>query len=141
IRSDPGDDVAWAALADCLEEAGEPDRAELVRLREWLRQASFDHPRRKERETRMQELLAAGVPPEGPRLLVRLAKRVALELSLIPPGCFLMGSPEDELERSADEGPRHRVTLTKGFWLGAHPVTQAQWKALMGHNPSRFKKN
>ena len=55
-----------------------------------------------------------------------------------PPGTFLMGSPPSEAERSDDE-TQHRVTLTRGFHLGIHPVTQAQWQAVMGNNPSNFK--
>jgi formylglycine-generating enzyme required for sulfatase activity len=54
----------------------------------------------------------------------------------IPPGTFLMGSPPSELGRSQDEGPQHEVTLTQGYWLGATPVTQALWLAVMGNNPS-----
>lgn len=55
----------------------------------------------------------------------------------IPPGTFLMGSPEDEPERFDDE-TQHEVTLTRGFWLGETTVTQALWQALAGENPSRF---
>jgi formylglycine-generating enzyme required for sulfatase activity len=53
----------------------------------------------------------------------------------IPPGTFLMGSPANEPERRDDE-TQHKVTLTKGFHLGVHQVTQAQWQAVMGGNPS-----
>jgi formylglycine-generating enzyme required for sulfatase activity len=56
----------------------------------------------------------------------------------IPPGTFLMGSPETELGRWDDEGPQHEVTLTRGYWLGETPVTQALWVAVMGENPSYF---
>ena len=55
-----------------------------------------------------------------------------------PPGTFLMGSPPSEESRFDDE-TQHRVTLTRGFHLGIHPVTQAQWQAVMGDNPSHFK--
>jgi len=56
----------------------------------------------------------------------------------IRPGTYLRGSPEDEAGRWDDEGPQHEVTLTRGFWLGDTPVTQALWEAVMGGNPSRF---
>jgi formylglycine-generating enzyme required for sulfatase activity len=65
----------------------------------------------------------------------------------IPPGRFWMGSPEDELGRYVDEGPRHRVTITKGFWMGDTPVTQEFWRAVvlaggqstnLKADPSRF---
>jgi formylglycine-generating enzyme required for sulfatase activity len=56
----------------------------------------------------------------------------------IPPGTFLMGSPPDEAEREDNE-TQHHVTLTEGFYLGIHPVTQAQWQAVMGNNPSNFQ--
>jgi formylglycine-generating enzyme required for sulfatase activity len=57
----------------------------------------------------------------------------------IPPGTFLMGSPNDEAGRYDAEGPRHRVTISAGFWLFDTPCTQALWSAVMGDNPSRFK--
>jgi formylglycine-generating enzyme required for sulfatase activity len=56
----------------------------------------------------------------------------------IGPGTFMMGSPEDEPERSSDE-TLHQVTLTRGFWLGATACTQSMWEAVMGDNPSYFK--
>jgi formylglycine-generating enzyme required for sulfatase activity len=60
-------------------------------------------------------------------------------LRWIPPGTFLMGSPQDEPGRSEDEGPRHEVTITNGFWLFDTPCTQALWQAVMGENPSYFQ--
>ena len=57
----------------------------------------------------------------------------------IPPGTGWLGSPEAEAGRWDDEGPRHRVTWTRGYWLGDTPVTQALWERVMGSNPSRFK--
>ena len=57
----------------------------------------------------------------------------------IPPGRFQMGSPDFETERESDEGPVHSVTISRGFWLGETPVTQAQWIAVTGENPSQFK--
>jgi formylglycine-generating enzyme required for sulfatase activity len=58
----------------------------------------------------------------------------------IPPGRFLMGSPEDEPGRFGDEGPQHEVTIARGFWLADTLCTQALWQAVMGDdNPSEFK--
>ena len=62
-----------------------------------------------------------------------------LEMAYIRPGTFTMGSPDWEGGRFDDESPQTRVTLTKGYWLGKTEVTQAQWEALMGNNPSNFK--
>jgi formylglycine-generating enzyme required for sulfatase activity/nucleoside phosphorylase len=56
----------------------------------------------------------------------------------IPPGTFLMGSPSSEAGHRDREGPQHEVTLTRGYWLGETPVTQALWVAVIGDNPSRF---
>jgi len=55
----------------------------------------------------------------------------------IVPGTFLMGSPEDELERDGDE-TQHQVTLSKGYWLADTACTQALWVAVMGENSSHF---
>jgi formylglycine-generating enzyme required for sulfatase activity len=56
----------------------------------------------------------------------------------IPPGTFVMGSPSSEEERWNDE-VQHTVTLAQGFWLSDHEVTQAEYQAVMGNNPSSFK--
>ena len=63
---------------------------------------------------------------------------VSLPLVRIPAGEFVMGSPDAEQGRSSDEGPQHRVRLRE-FWMGQTPITQAQWRAVMGTNPSRFQ--
>ncbi|MBF0146321.1 MAG: formylglycine-generating enzyme family protein [Magnetococcales bacterium] len=64
---------------------------------------------------------------------------VRQRLRWIPPGRFWMGSPEDEPGRYKNEGPRHEVTIEKGYWLFDTPCTQALWQAVMDDNPSRFK--
>ncbi len=61
-----------------------------------------------------------------------------LTLRYIPPGSFLMGSPDSEPKRFSNE-LQHAVTLTQGFWLGETAVTQALWQVVMGDNPSYFK--
>ena len=72
---------------------------------------------------------------EGENRIIPLADKVDLEMIWIKPGTFTMGSPEDELGRFDDE-VQHQVTLTRGYWLGKYEVTQAQYKAVMGTNPS-----
>jgi formylglycine-generating enzyme required for sulfatase activity len=57
----------------------------------------------------------------------------------IPPGNFLMGSPDHEQGRYADEDPLHKVMISHGFWLGDTACTQALWQAIMGNNPSMLK--
>ena len=61
-----------------------------------------------------------------------------IEMVWIQPGTFLMGSPEDEPGHYFDE-TQHEVTLTKGFYLGKFLVTQEQYQAVIGTNPSYFK--
>ncbi len=67
-----------------------------------------------------------------------LGNGIFLEMVKIPGGSFLMGSPENELERSDDESPQHKVTIQQ-FFMGKFQVTQEQYQAIMGENPSRFK--
>jgi len=64
---------------------------------------------------------------------------VGMKFVWIPPGSFMMGSPKEEEGRMDDE-VQHKVTLTKGFYMGVHLVTQEQWQAVMGNNPSFFGK-
>ncbi len=63
---------------------------------------------------------------------------VRQQLRWIPPGTFMMGSPEGEAERSSSE-TQHQVTLSQGFWLADTTCTQALWQAVMGENPSHFR--
>ena len=56
----------------------------------------------------------------------------------MPPGRFLMGSPEDEHDRDNDE-LQHEVMLSRGFWLAETACTQALWRAVMEKNPSQFQ--
>lgn len=74
-------------------------------------------------------------PKEGDAFKV---PRLSLEMLWCPPGTFYIGSPEDEESRDLDEGLR-KVTLTQGFWLGKHEVTQVQWERIMDDNPSYFQ--
>lgn len=74
----------------------------------------------------------------GDKFEIALPSGVPMTFAWCPPGTFRMGSPESEPEREENEA-QHTVTLTKGFYMGVHPVTQAQWEAVMGSNPSHFK--
>ncbi len=59
---------------------------------------------------------------------VDLGDGVTMELTLIPPGTFIMGSPAAEQGRSDDEGPAHEVELTRPFWMGKFEVTRGQFR-------------
>jgi formylglycine-generating enzyme required for sulfatase activity/serine/threonine protein kinase len=78
-------------------------------------------------------------PAAGQDAELELPGGVKLELVWIAPGEFVMGSAANEAGRYNDEGPQTRVRLTKGYWLGTMPVTQEQWQAIMGSNPSNRK--
>lgn len=69
---------------------------------------------------------------------VDLGSGIEMVMVAIPPGEFTMGSPEDEEGRSSSEGPQHQVQISYWFFMGKFEVTQAQWRALMGTNPSEF---
>ncbi len=62
---------------------------------------------------------------------------LGMTFKYIPPGTFTMGSPTDEPGRDSDE-TQHQVTLTQGYYLQTTEITQGQWKAVMGSNPSSF---
>ncbi len=71
---------------------------------------------------------------------VEVTNSIGMELRLIPPGEFMMGSPETEQGRRDSEGPRHRVQITNPFYLGSYEVTQAEYEHVMDRNPSRFRR-
>ena len=61
-----------------------------------------------------------------------------LEMVYIPGGTFMMGSPENEEERSDNEGPQHNVTVSP-FFMGKYPVTQGQWRAIASQTNLKVK--
>ena len=80
-----------------------------------------------------------------------LISSIGLKLVRIEPGSFQMGSTKEQIDQLLrlfpdskrewfdDEQPQHPVKITRPFFLGTHPVTQGQYKAIMGSNPSHFK--
>ncbi|MBY0227820.1 MAG: SUMF1/EgtB/PvdO family nonheme iron enzyme [Gemmataceae bacterium] len=134
LAETPEDDLLWLAVADCLEEQGETPRAELVRSHRSLR-GMEEGQKREAVEERVRGLVNGGVVPCVPERV----NSIGMRFVLIPPGSFWMGSPEDEADRSGDE-TRRRVTLTRPFWMGVFPVTQGQYEAVTGENPSWFSK-
>ena len=77
-------------------------------------------------------------PKTGDTKTFTLPGGVKMEMVYVAPGSFTMGSPESEEDRFDNE-TQHRVTLTKGYWLGKYEVTQRQWGSVMGNNPSSSK--
>ena len=107
----------WLLLPSAtVRDDGRAVRTELVRLRLWA--------------TPKLETPGAWLEPLG--------EGVALTMVTIPPGRLVMGSPPDEPERRDNEGPQHLVEL-EGFWMGQTPISQAQWRQVMGTNPSEFQ--
>jgi formylglycine-generating enzyme required for sulfatase activity len=70
---------------------------------------------------------------------MRLKNSLGMEFVWIEPGTFMMGSRWNERGSFLQEHHKHEVTLTRGYYLQTTPVTQGQWKAVMGDNPSGFK--
>jgi formylglycine-generating enzyme required for sulfatase activity len=83
------------------------------------------------------EALGAQVSPS----LTKTNPKDSLTYVWIPPGRFAMGCSALDRECDEDEKPIHRVTITKGFWMGQTAVTQAAYQRVMGNNPSYFKEN
>ncbi len=107
----------------------------MLRLTYTLKDMIEITPERLAMEERMRELiLVEGLEPVVPTY----TNEIGMEFAWIPPGKFLMGSPEDEPEREETE-TRREVTLTKGFWLQTTAVTQLQWEQVEGYNPSQLQ--
>ena len=137
-----------------IQEAGLLNRQNFVpepRVRAASSNSSHDYSPKPVVEKRIEEVL--GMPNDGDKGVepspvvarktgdvktITLPGGETMEMIYVAPGSFMMGSPESEEGRRSDE-KQHRVTLTKGFWLGKYEVTQKQWKSVMGNNPSQFK--
>ena len=83
----------------------------------------------------------AGPAVKTPSSQDSIRSSIGMMLKLIPAGEFLMGSPDDDKDAENDEKPQHRVRITRPFYLGVYEVTQAQYEAVMGNNPSYFSAN
>ena len=70
--------------------------------------------------------------------IVDLGQKTNLEMVVIPGGTFFMGSPQIEGRDRKEERPQHQVKLSS-FCMSKYPITQGQWKIIMGHNPSTFQ--
>src|SRR4051794_27525165 len=118
LHESPGDEVTWLALADWLDDDGQSQRAELVRLVRRLRTLPVmtRTKRRAALEDRVAALLAGGVRPVVPEV----ANSVGMRFALIEPGTFRMGAPTSEAGRRAGE-TAHKVQLTRAFYLGVFP--------------------
>lgn len=64
---------------------------------------------------------------------------IGMDFILVAAGSFTMGTDKNIEDAYEDETPQHRVTISEPFYLGKFEVTQAQWTALMGNNPSKFE--
>ena len=92
-------------------------------------------------------------PQEAQPGIETIANDLDMTFVRIPAGDFWMGASAEQIEalikRYPDDlrawfeaqTPQHRVTISQPFYLGIHPVTQAQWQAVMGGNPGRFEGN
>ncbi|GHU35956.1 hypothetical protein AGMMS50256_31890 [Betaproteobacteria bacterium] len=83
--------------------------------------------------------LTAGVSSAVAQTDKTYTNSIGTEFILIPAGSFTMGADKKFEDASSNETPQHRVTISKPFYLGKYEVTQAEWVAVMGNNPSEFK--
>jgi formylglycine-generating enzyme required for sulfatase activity len=75
-------------------------------------------------------------PANAPAVITTLLGQIPLKL--IPAGEFWMGSPDDDPDACDDEKPRRMVEIRRAFCLGVTPLTQGQYEAVLGTNPSHF---
>ncbi len=143
----------WWELAE--REEGTRRKQLLARAGYWYTQASakLEGLSKSKVDRRLSQIREIAVPATRKEFSIDLGG-VKMEFVLIPAGEFMMGSSESErqlvlqqakarknkgtIERIPTEGPQHRVKISKPFYLGKYEVTQAQWQAVMGNNPSQF---
>lgn len=82
-------------------------------------------------------LIQGSMDMEGSHPQIKIG--VDIEFRLIPKGEFMMGGKDGEIGSLPNEKPQHKVIIAKQFYIGYYEVTQGQWKAVMGDNPSQNK--
>jgi formylglycine-generating enzyme required for sulfatase activity len=91
-------------------------------------------PGQKTNEVRDIEPEKVHISIEEPEKIAKQGNSIGMKFTLIPAGEFMMGSEDHKGFK-----PVHKVKINNPFFLGTYPVTQAEWKAVMGSNPSKFK--
>lgn len=89
----------------------------------------------RERDT----LISYGIAEATPATDENANDSSRIELVRISAGTFMMGALGDDDKASSNERPRHKVEISRDFYVGKYPVTQELWEAVMGNNPSHFK--
>jgi formylglycine-generating enzyme required for sulfatase activity/tRNA A-37 threonylcarbamoyl transferase component Bud32 len=118
---------------------GKPTKEDSAAANEICKQHRIEMERAKQIVQEVREQWQKAHPPKPERKPGEIiTNSLGMKFAWIPPGAFLMGSPKEETQRQDNEA-QHRVTLSRGFYLGVHLVTQEQWQAVMGNNPSYFK--
>ena len=102
------------------------------------RALALDVSDQSEAETLLNEAKARLGPPGGTTLSVGVNGTARMEFVWVPAGSFKMGTPDSEPNRELDETP-HEVSIERGFWMGKYELTQEQYQAVTGENPSIFK--
>ncbi len=146
LEKDPGNRTALAGLDGIVERylgwaESNLERGRLDRVTTYLsraKQVNPEHPKLTVLEDRLAELTSPA-PPTPSQAQVRTPENhpeFGPEMVRVSGGCFQMGSPRSEEGRDDDER-QHRVCVDD-FEIGKYEVTQAQWRAVMGNNPSHF---
>jgi len=118
---------------------GKPTQEDTAAAREIVKQHRISSERAKQAVEEVKEQWQKAHPLKLERKPGEIiTNSLGMKFAWIPPGTFLMGSPKNEEKRSDNE-TQHKVTLTKGFYMSVHLVTQEQWQEVMGNNPSLFR--
>ena len=130
----------WIRDWDALDDIKEPDfaltaQAYIERYKQ-VPEASVWVVRAEWRLAKLRELESDDRPPREAG--ESWTNSLGMEFAWIPAGSFLMGSPSNEGGRQKDE-QQHGVRISEGLWMKTHEVTQGEWVAVMGENPSNFR--
>ncbi|WP_269541513.1 SUMF1/EgtB/PvdO family nonheme iron enzyme [Cerasicoccus fimbriatus] len=104
--------------------------------KDYFAQSKSFTPKPNEKMSWAPEMVLIPSPESGQNYEVPF---IDMSLVWIAPGSFSMGSPPTEPSRLPEEGPVTQVRLTRGYWIGAHEVTQQQYTDVIGFNPSRLQ--
>ncbi|MDP8229403.1 MAG: formylglycine-generating enzyme family protein, partial [Candidatus Electryoneaceae bacterium] len=129
---------------DQQETTYQPDELDYEQTYYWKVVAKDDHDHVSERQVwsfTTEEDGGREEPEPGEEREFDLTDDDTITMVWIPAGSFMMGRQDNEQDSYNSEDPRHEVNINYGFWMGKYEVTQAQWEAVTGNNPSHFEGN